>query len=171
MLFRSQLVAAIAAAVGYHARGGGSFGLTYRRILASSWGLAFDIGVDGISLFLVVLTALVTTVALLGANQGERTFVRWILLLNVATAGAFVTRDLLLFFLFFELTLIPSYFLIANYGGPARSAAALKFFVYTLFGSGFFLVGMVYLGIRHQHIFGGDVTFADRKSTRLNSSH
>ena len=85
-LTSAQLVVAIAAAVGYHARGGGSFGLTYRRILASSWGLAFDIGVDGISLFLVVLTALVTTLALLGANQGERTFVRWILLLNVATA-------------------------------------------------------------------------------------
>lgn len=155
-----QLAVSLVAAVGYHSRVGGAFGLTYRRVLASSWGLSFDIGIDGISIFLVILTALVTALALLGASHGERTFVRWILLLNVATLGAFVTRDLLLFFLFFELTLIPSYFLIANYGGPARSAAALKFFVYTLFGSGFFLVGMVYLGVRHQHIFGGDVTFA-----------
>ena len=155
-----QLFATIIAAVGYRSIGQGGFGLTFRHVMASSWGLALDFGVDGISIFLIVLTALVTLLALLGASNGDRTFVRWILLLNLATIGAFATRDLLVFFLFFELTLIPSYFLIANYGGVARKAAALKFFVYTLFGSGFFLVGMIYLAVRYQHQVGGDLTFS-----------
>jgi len=149
-----------------HTIGSGStttaFDFTYRKVLAPSLGVAYDVGVDGISLFLVALTALVILLALVGANESRRTpaFVAWLLVLMTATIGAFATRDMLSFFLFFELTLIPSYFLIAGWGGSQRAAAALKFFVYTLFGSGFLLVGMVYIAVRHQHVFGGDLTFA-----------
>jgi NADH-quinone oxidoreductase subunit M len=138
------------------------FDFVSRHSLARSWGLSFDVGVDGISLFLVILTALVTLLALLGANEEKNNaaFVRWVLLLSGATAGAFATRDLLVFFLFFELTLIPSYFLISQWGRAQARAAAMKFFVYTLFGSGFLLVGMIYLAVRHQHQVGGSLSFA-----------
>jgi NADH-quinone oxidoreductase subunit M len=164
-----ELVLTIVVALAYrasHAIGSGSattvFDFTYRKVLAPSLGVAYDVGLDGISLFLVALTALVILLALVGANESRRTpaFVAWLLVLMTATIGAFATRDMLSFFLFFELTLIPSYFLIAGWGGSQRAAAALKFFVYTLFGSGFLLVGMVYIAVRHQHVFGGDLTFA-----------
>lgn len=162
-----ELVITIVVALAYrtsHVAGHGTtvFDFTYRKVLVPSLGVAYDVGIDGISLFLVALTALVILLALVGANESRRTpsFVAWLLVLMTATIGAFATRDMLLFFLFFELTLIPSYFLIAGWGGSQRAAAALKFFVYTLFGSGFLLVGMVYIALRHQHVFGGDLTFA-----------
>jgi len=174
-----ELVVSTIVAFGYrtsHVVGSHStvFDFTYRKVLAPSLGIAYDLGIDGISLFLVVLTALVVLLALVGANESHRTpaFVAWLMVLTTATIGAFATRDMLLFFLFFELTLIPSYFLIAGWGGAQRSAAALKFFVYTLFGSGFLLVGMIYIAIRHQQTLGGELTFAMSalKATPLSSS-
>ncbi len=133
----------------------------HRWVIARSFGLAYEVGVDGLSLFLVLLTAIVVLLALLGARErrNEPAFVGWLLLLTTATIGSFVSFDLLEFFLFFELTLIPSYFLIAQWGGKERSRAALKFFVYTLFGSGFLLVGLIYLAFSYQHAHGGDLTF------------
>jgi NADH-quinone oxidoreductase subunit M len=134
---------------------------SHRLVLTPSFGLAFDVGVDGISLFLVALSAIVVLLALVGARErrGEPAFVAWMLLLSTATIGAFISRDLLEFFLFFELTLIPSYFMIAGWGGAQRAKAALKFFVYTLFGSGFLLVGMIYLAVVAQQQNGGALSF------------
>jgi NADH-quinone oxidoreductase subunit M len=139
-----------------------TFDFAHRVVLAPSFGLAYDVGVDGLSVFLVALTAIVVLLALLGARErrGESAFVAWLLLLSTATIGAFVARDLLEFFLFFELTLIPSYFMIAGWGGPERARAAIKFFVYTLLGSGFLLVGMLYLAFVHQHADGGSLSFS-----------
>jgi NADH-quinone oxidoreductase subunit M len=141
--------------------------------IAKPLGLHWNVGVDGISLFLVLLTAIVGFLALAGATPDARSrnFVVWMLVLMTATMGAFAARDLLLFFLFFELTLIPSYFMIAGWGGPQRTAAALKFFVYTFFGSGFLLVGLIYLGLMHQSEFGGDLTFATSALTQTTLSH
>ena len=118
---------------------------------ARSLGLAHSVGVDGISLLMVVLTAIVGILALAGttAAHHERSYSAWLLILVGASMGAFVTRDLMEFFLFFELTLIPSYFLISRWGGKDATRAALKFFIYTLFGSGFLLVGAIYLAVRH----------------------
>jgi len=134
----------------------------HRWVLAPSFGLAYDVAIDGLSLFLVLLTAIVVLLALLGARESkhEAAFVGWLLVLMTATMGSFVSSDLLEFFLFFELTLIPSYFLIAHWGGKERSKAALKFFVYTLFGSGFLFVGLIYLAFSYQHAHGGDLTFS-----------
>lgn len=139
-----------------------TFDFAHRFLVAPSFGFAYDVGVDGISLFLVALSAIVLLLALLGARErrSEPAFVSWLLLLATATIGAFVARDLLEFFLFFELTLIPSYFMIAGWGGPERARAAIKFFVYTLAGSGFFLVGLLYLAFAHQHAAGGNLTFS-----------
>jgi NADH-quinone oxidoreductase subunit M len=74
--------------------------------------------------------------------------------------GSFVAHDLLLFFVFFEFTLVPAYFLISQWGGALRDKAALKFFLYTFTSSAFFFIGILYLGFLHQHQTGGALTFA-----------
>ena len=119
---------------------------------ATSLGVSWMTGVDGISLFMVVLTTLLVPLALLGAGEHRRTkpFTAWLLLLEAACIGSFVSLDLILFFFFFELTLIPSYFLIAGWGGPARAAAAVKFFLYTFLGSAMMLVGILYVAFTHE---------------------
>jgi NADH-quinone oxidoreductase subunit M len=133
-----------------------------RHVLAAPFGLAYDVGVDGISLLMVVLTSLVVLLALLGSRERrhEPAFVGWLLLLTTFTMGSFVSHDLLEFFIFFELTLIPSYFIIGQWGGAERARAALKFFIYTFGGSAFLFVGIMYLGFLHQHEAGGPLTFA-----------
>jgi NADH-quinone oxidoreductase subunit M len=133
-----------------------------RHVLAAPFGLAYDVGVDGISLLMVVLTSLVVLLALLGARDRRRepAFVGWMLLLTTFTMGSFVSHDLLEFFIYFELTLIPAYFIISMWGGTERARAALKFFIYTFAGSAFLLVGILYLGFLHQHEVGGALTFA-----------
>jgi len=122
---------------------------------ASSLGISWISGVDGISLFMVGLTALIVPIALLGANEVHRTraYVAWMLVLETACIGSFVSLDLILFFLFFELTLIPSYFLITGWGGPKRAAAATKFFVFTFTGSAFLLIGFLYVAYSHNREF------------------
>ncbi|MEV0583090.1 NADH-quinone oxidoreductase subunit M [Nonomuraea sp. NPDC050310] len=123
-----------------------------------SLGLRFHLGVDGISLPLVVLTALLTFLCfgylswsggrspgqLLRPESGRpRALVFTLLVLEVGMIGTFLAFDLLLFFLFFEIVLIPMYFLIAIWGGPARRAAAIKFILYTLLGSVVLLLGLL----------------------------
>ncbi|MBV9293152.1 MAG: NADH-quinone oxidoreductase subunit M, partial [Frankiales bacterium] len=112
-------------------------------------GVRFHLGVDGISLPLVVLTGLLTllcavyTVTSPPAAGRVRQLLALTLLLEVGVIGTFLALDLVLFFLFFEVVLIPMYFLIAVWGGPGRSPAALKFILYTLLGSGLMLVGFL----------------------------
>ncbi len=145
-----------------HVAGAGTFDFYTRHVLAAPFGLAYDVAVDGISLLMVVLTSLVLLLALLGARDRRRepAFVAWLLLLTCFTMGSFVAHDLLEFFIFFELTLIPCYFIISQWGGRQRSRAALKFFIYTFAGSAFLLIGILYLGFLHQHQAQGDLTFA-----------
>ena len=78
----------------------------------------------------------------------------WMLVLEAACLGSFVSFDLVLFFVFFELTLVPVYFVIAGWGFERRSAAAVKFFLYTFFGSAFMLVGIVVLAVLHDQQTG-----------------
>lgn len=139
-----------------------TFDFYTRHVLSAPLGLAYDVGIDGISLLMVVLTSLVVLLALLGARDRRRepAFVGWLLLLTCFTMGSFVAHDLLEFFIFFELTLIPCYFIIGQWGGAQRSRAAMKFFIYTFAGSASLLVGILYLGFTHQHQpGGGDLTF------------
>ncbi|MFI5035052.1 MAG: NuoM family protein [Acidimicrobiales bacterium] len=145
-----------------HVAGAQTFDFAGRWVLAAPFGLAWDVALDGISLLMVALTSLVLVLALLGARDRRRepSFVAWLLMLTSFTMGCFVAHDLLEFFIFFELTLVPSYFLIAQWGGRERSRAALKFFVYTFTGSAFLFVGALYLAFLHQHQAGGALTFA-----------
>lgn len=113
------------------------------------FGIAFRVGVDGISIWLLMLTALLMPLAIWSSFTGIRKRVReyytLLLLLQVGLLGVFCALDLLLFYIFFEFTLIPLFFLIGIWGGSERRHAANKFFIYTLAGSVFMFAGVVYL--------------------------
>ncbi|MFF8288408.1 NADH-quinone oxidoreductase subunit M [Streptomyces sp. NPDC016309] len=123
-----------------------------------SWIPALDVrihlGTDGISLPLLVLTALLTFLcALYGyfsmpAGPSPRAFVALLLVLESGTLATFAVLDLLLFFLAFEMVLIPMYFLIARWGGEGRRAAAWRFILYTLLGSVVMLLGLLLIGLK-----------------------
>ena len=126
-----------------------------QQAVDASWLPAIDVrfhlGVDGISLPLVLLTVLLTflcavyTLATPPAGASTRNFLALVLLLEVGVLGTFTALDLVLFFVFFEVVLIPMYFLIAAWGGPARGPAATKFILFTLLGSGLMFVGFLVL--------------------------
>ncbi len=125
-------------------------------------GVAWHLGIDGISLLLVLLTTLLTPVALASAWRAieERTkeFVVAMLLLETGMVGVFVSLDLFLFFVFWEAMLIPMYFIIGVWGGPDRVYAAVKFVLYTMVGSGLMLVAI--LALYYQHgVATGTFTF------------
>jgi NADH-quinone oxidoreductase subunit M len=123
----------------------------YQFVSEASWieefGVSWLLGVDGISLFLVVLTGILFPIALVGTDphRDVKGYTAWMLLLEAGCLGSFLALDLFLFFLFFELTLLPMYFIIGGWGYEKRVYASLKFFLFTLFGSAFMLVGMVAL--------------------------
>jgi NADH-quinone oxidoreductase subunit M len=170
-----EMVLALVVAVLYnnHVKGASTFDFATRHVLSAPLGLAYDVALDGISLLMVVLSALVLLLALLGARDRRRepAFVGWLLLLTSFTMASFLSHDVLEFFIFFELTLVPSYFIIAQWGGLERSRAALKFFVYTFSGSAFLLIGILYLGFLHQNQTSGPLTFAYSALSSTAMSH
>lgn len=119
------------------------------------FGIRYHLGVDGISAPMVFLSALLTFIAVLasrGISERQPAYYAMLLLLAVGMNGVFAALDLVLFYVFWELVLVPMYFLIAWWGGPRREYAALKFFLYTLAGSVFMLVGIIAL---YLHPAGG----------------
>src|SRR3546814_805931 len=111
------------------------------------FGIGWHLGVDGISLFLVVLTGVLFPLTFLAVTpkHDPKPYYAWLLLLQAGCIGAFSALDLFLFFIFFEIVLVPMYFLIGGWGYGQRVYAALKFFLYTMFGSALMLVGIVSL--------------------------
>jgi len=108
----------------------------------------YHLGVDGISFPLLILTTLLSTLAIISSfniTKRLKEYMSWFLLLEVGMLGTFTALDYLLFYVFWELVLVPMYFLIGIWGGPRKEYAALKFFLYTLFGSVFLLVGIIAL--------------------------
>ncbi len=111
-------------------------------------GISYHLAVDGISLAMVALSALLTLLAVVASWNTEKKPAMWfsmLLLLEVGMNGVFLAMDFVLFYVFWELVLVPMYFLIATWGGPRREYASVKFFLYTLFGSVFMLVGIIAL--------------------------
>jgi NADH-quinone oxidoreductase subunit M len=156
------LAGALLLAVGFQTSGR-EFQDASTQVLAAPFGLYWRAGIDGISALLIVLTALIVPLVLVGAPERHRSRVQiaWLLLLEAATIGSFASLDVLLFFLFFELTLVPAYFLIAGWGDRQRGpAAATKFFIYTLVGSAFLFVGILAVGFLHRAQVGGPLTFS-----------
>ena len=126
----------------------------------SDLGIRWKLGVDGISLWLIVLTGVLFPIAIAGplVKRDVKSYTAWLLLLEAACIGVFAALDLLVFFLFFELVLIPMYFLIAGWGYENRVYASIKFFLYTLAGSAFLLVGLLTLAFLHRRATG-ELTF------------
>ncbi len=137
----------------------------------SSFGIEWKVGVDGISLFLVAITALLFPVAMFGPKMrgNAKSFVGWMLLLEGAIIASVLAMDLFLFFVAFEVTLVPGYFLIAGFGGFRRNYAAMKFFIYTFAGSAFLFVGILSLVFLTAPANGGHQTFDLLTLTRLAS--
>ncbi len=120
----------------------------------SSMGITLDLGVDSVALLLVLLTTLLTPLCVWGSftaiTHRKREYYAWLLILETAMLGVFAAQDLILFYVSFELTLVPLFFLIAIYGGKNRANASMKFFIYTFTGSLFTLAGFVYVAWQYQ---------------------
>jgi NADH-quinone oxidoreductase subunit M len=124
----------------------------YQLVERADWvrsaGLSYLVGIDGISLWLVLLTTFLFPVSILASwtiTADVRRYMAAILALETAVLGSFLALDLLLFFLFFEAILVPMYLLIGGWGGERRLAAAIKFFLFTMAGSAFLLVAALFL--------------------------
>ncbi len=126
--------------------------------------IEYHLGVDGLSLLLVLLTTLLTPLAILSTwgavEERVKEFMAFFLLLEVGMVGVFLALDLFLFYIFWEFTLVPMYFLIGIWGGPRRIYAAIKFFLYTMAGSILMLLGILWLGIRSGSFSVPDLTAA-----------
>jgi NADH-quinone oxidoreductase subunit M len=120
-------------------------------LVLESLGVRFTLGMDAISFWLILLTVVLTPSAILfsfaSIRDREKEYYAWMLLLLSAMLGVFVARDLLLFYVFFELTLVPMFFIIGIWGGPEKRYAAGKFFLFTFAGSVFTLAAVIYLGL------------------------
>ncbi|MDH3223369.1 MAG: NADH-quinone oxidoreductase subunit M [Gemmatimonadota bacterium] len=129
--------------------GSGGFTMTSSRPWISAWGVDYALGVDGISLFMILLTTFTTPIAILGSFEyiakREKAFYALMLLLETGVVGVFAATDVFLFYVFFELTLVPMYFIVGIWGGERRVYAAVKFFLYTALGSLLMLVAILYL--------------------------
>lgn len=117
-------------------------------------GISYQLGIDGISLWLILLTTFLTPIVVLGSFSAVEDRLReyYFLLLALETGmlGAFVALDVFLFYVFWEMMLIPMYFLIGVWGGKDRIYAAMKFFLYTMVGSLLMLVAIFYLAYQHK---------------------
>jgi len=122
--------------------------------------ISYRIGLDAISAPLVVLTALLVPLSIacgfVSITRRQREYYAWMLALATGMFGVFAARDVLLFYVFFEFTLVPLYFLIGIWGGPERRYAANKFFIYTFVGSVITFTGILYLAIRAAATSGSD---------------
>jgi len=136
------------------------FQLVSQHTWIEQWGIGWHLGVDGISLFLVVLTGLLFPLAIVGIDphHDEKPYLAWLLMLEAGVIGSFLSLDLFLFFLFFEIVLVPMYFLIGGWGYENREYAATKFYLYTFLGSAFMLVALIATAMIASDDLGG-VTF------------
>ena len=164
LLFTVGVAAAAGWLVGVFEISGGSeagFQFVSHHEWISSLGISWHLGVDGISLFLVALTGLLFPLAIIALDPGSdpKSYYVWLLVLEAGCLGAFLALDLLLFFVFFEIVLVPMYFLIGKWGHENARYAAVKFFLYTMLGSAIMLAGIVSLVFLHSSATGGPVTF------------
>jgi len=139
----------------------------------SAYGISLSLAIDGISLFLVILVAFVFSILLLSPEtlKQPKSYAAWLFLLEGACLGSFLSVDLLEFFIFFEFTLVPAYFLVARFGLKDGPEAAMYFFLYTLLGSAFLLVGIITLALIHKDQTGVfSFSLIQLIKTRLNST-
>jgi NADH-quinone oxidoreductase subunit M len=125
-------------------------------IQVAGWNISYHLAIDGLSILLVLLTTFLTPISILSTwtavEERVKEFMLFFLLLEVGMVGVFLAMDLFLFYIFWEFTLVPMYFLIGIWGGPRRMYAAVKFFLYTMAGSILMLLAILWIGI-HQGTF------------------
>ena len=134
----------------------------FRFVYEADWipalGVKYVVGVDGISMLLVLLTTLLGSIALLSSwnaiGRRVKEFYAFMLLLQTGMIGVFVSLDLFLFYIFWEVMLVPMYFIIGVWGGQRKIYAAVKFFIYTLLGSLLMLLGILALYLYHESVTG-----------------
>ena len=119
--------------------------------IGDTWNIEFHMAVDGLSVLLILLTTFLTPISIASTwesiDERVKEFMIFFLLLEVGMTGVFVAQDLFLFYIFWEFTLVPMYFLIGIWGGSRKIYAAIKFFLYTMAGSILMLLAILYLGI------------------------
>ena len=117
-------------------------------VLISHFGMSYHLGVDGISLFLVILSTFMTMIALIGLSikKDAKNLIISVLYLEMTMVGVFLSLDVILFYLFWEFSLVPMLYIIGAWGSDRRIYAAIKFFLYTFAGSVLMLVGILYMG-------------------------
>ena len=133
-------------------KGEASFQMVEKVVWWEPWGVSWQLGVDGISLGMVALTAILFPLSLAvsdSISHRRKAFVVAMLFLETGLIGSFLALDLLLFFVFFEVILVPMYLIIGVWGGERRVYAAVKFFIYTAFGSALLLAGIIALAVMH----------------------
>ena len=142
------------------------------------FGIEMTMGLDSVSLLLVLLTTLLLPLCVWGSftaiSDRLREYYGWLLLIEAAMIGVFIARDLVFFYICFEFTLVPMYFLIAIWGGDNRARASTKFFLYTFTGSLIALAGLLYVAWQYQTSSGSwsfsIPTLVSFASTELNLS-
>ena len=140
------LAAALHAVAHFDGQGGLQF--VQHVVWIPAFNVEYFVGVDGLSILMVILTALISTIAIVasfGIDQQVRGYFALLLLLETGMLGTFVALDFFLFYIFWELMLVPMYFLIGIWGGPRKEYAAIKFFLYTLVGSVLILLAIIAL--------------------------
>ena len=157
-LVASLVALALAVAVAVRFRPGEpGFQLGVAADWVPAFGVRYRVGVDGVSLPLVLLATVLTPLAIVGSwrsTDRPRGYLALLLVLETAMLGVFVSLDLFLFYVFWEAVLVPTYFLIGYWGGQRRVYAAVKFFVYTLLGGLLMLVAIIALFYLHQKATG-----------------
>jgi NADH-quinone oxidoreductase subunit M len=151
-------------------RSGGPLDFSPQSWEIASIGFSFHLRMDAVSLWLTILTTLLTPLSVAfsfgSIRDREQEYYAWMNALLLTMLGVFVAGDILLFYVFFELTLVPMFFIIGIWGGPQRRYAAAKFFLFTFTGSVFTLAAAIYVGIRaHTFDIAAATTFAQHALT------
>jgi NADH-quinone oxidoreductase subunit M len=137
----------------------------YPWIQVAGWNIQYYLGIDGLSILLVLLTTFLTPISILSTwtaiEERVKDFMVFFLLLEIGMTGVFLAQDLFLFYIFWEFTLVPMYFLIGIWGGPRRIYSAIKFFLYTMAGSILMLLAILWLGIYGQTFSVPDLVAQD----------
>jgi len=129
----------------------------YDWITVAGWNIQYYLAVDGLSILLLLLTTFLTPISILSTwtavEDRVKDFMIFFLLLETGMTGVFLAQDLFLFYIFWEFTLVPMYFLIGIWGGPRRLYAAVKFFLYTMAGSILMLLAILYVALQVGNTF------------------
>ncbi|HMN96763.1 MAG TPA: NADH-quinone oxidoreductase subunit M [Phycisphaerales bacterium] len=168
----------LVAAVFFGAWGTGAFALASEATWLRPLGIELALGADSVAMALVLLNCLLLPLCVAGSftavQERQREYYAWMLGLAAAVNGVFLARDVVFFYICFEFTLIPLFFLIAIFGGPNRERASIKFFLYTFTGSLFTLAGLLYVAWQASLAADGAWTFSiaaltDFASTQLSA--